>query len=404
MTCTSSALAAQQFRLFVLNAQRTWVKAVGALSEVSKAYAPSVKSLCTFIKPDFQVHTVKDYASGSSKTVLNRLRQRLTKRNHKETERKTRTPRSGPACNCPDCGKSFFSPYFLRLHLKNSGTKEACLHCGAVLLRGHKMREHLDSVHGETLLLCKQCPMLLGNEIRMQKHVEKAHSVGAPTCNDCGRWFPGKTSLEVHSQMHAVRTCRTCEKQFTNRSCYRAHRSKCEPDARPNAHQVPRNKRSNIRDPATFTCDYCGKSYLSRPQLKNHIVWIHMDVRPHQCQWCGKRFYTPSRLAEHTIVHTRERNFACDICGAKLVTKMAAIYHRRRHTGEKPYECEDCGEGFISSSRRSEHAKRRHGKGPKINCMQCPASFVRGHELKRHMEKSHRSQGQNLSNVVQVEG
>lgn len=253
------------------------------------------------------------------------------------------------------------------------------------------MKEHLSSVHNENAVLCKKCPTICPNEAQLKKHVKKAHKTGALTCADCGRTFPRKPSFEAHSQMHAVRTCRACEVQFTNRACYREHRSQCEPDAKPNAQTVPRNRRSNIRDPATFTCDHCGKTYNSRPQLKNHILWIHMDIRPHQCTWCGKRFYTPARLAEHTVVHTRIRNFECDICGAKLVSKMAAVYHRRRHTGERPYECVDCGEKFISASRRSEHAKRRHNKGYRLPCTICSANFVRKHELKKHMEKAHKA-------------
>ncbi|KAL0808296.1 hypothetical protein ABMA28_012789 [Loxostege sticticalis] len=390
-TCASAALAVQEFRMMTQNSQKLWSKAVDAIAEIPLSSAPSVKSLCAFIKPDtLSVHTVKDYSGGDTKTILNRLRNRLTKKKP-STGKKPRAPRSGPACTCPDCGKSFYSPYYLCLHFSNSGQKEACATCGAVVIRGKEMKEHLSKVHGETVISCKQCPLLFTNELRLEKHVKKAHKYGSLTCSDCGRTFPRKASFESHSQMHAVRTCRACGQQFTNRGCYREHRSKCEPDARPDSQSLPRNKRSNIRDPATFTCDYCGKTYHSRPQLKNHIIWIHMDIRPHQCQWCQKRFYTPARLAEHTVVHTRERNFECDICGAKLVSRMAAVYHKRRHTGEKPYHCEECGESFISASRRSEHAKRRHGKGQFVKCMHCSAAFVRGYELRKHMEKAHRS-------------
>lgn len=372
------------------NSQKTWLKAISAVSSIPSSSAPGVKSLCAFVKPDnMTLHVIKDYTGGDSKAILSRLKNRLT-RKKASPDKKPRTTRSGPTCECPDCGKPFYSPYYLCQHLNNSGQKEACATCGIVVIRGHAMKEHLAKVHGETVISCEQCPLLFTSELRLEKHVKKAHRPGSLTCADCGRTFPRLATFEAHAQMHAVRICRACGKQFTNRVCYREHRSKCEPDARPKTQSLPRNKRSNIRDPARFTCDYCGKTYLSRPQLKNHIIWIHMDVRPHQCQWCGKRFYTPARLAEHTVVHTRERNFECDICGAKLVSRMAMVYHKRRHTGEKPYTCEDCGEKFLSSSRRSEHAKRRHGKGPLVHCQQCPAIFARGHELKKHMEKAHR--------------
>lgn len=394
VACATTALAAQEFRLFVLNSQKTWHKALINLAILPLAVSPPMKSMCAFVKPsDLSIQTFRDYTQSNATILLNRLKNRISK---KPIERKPRGARSGPSCNCPDCGKTFLSPYFLNMHLKNSGHKEACQICGLVVARGKEMKDHLSSVHNETAFLCKQCPNLFLNEILLKKHTKKCHKAGALTCSDCGRSFPRQASFESHSQMHAVRTCRACGVQFTNRGCYREHRSQCEPNAKPNAQNYPRNRRSNIRDPAQFTCDHCGKTYNSRPQLKNHIIWIHMNIRPHQCQWCGKRFYTPARLAEHTVVHTRVRNFECDICGAKLVSKMAAVYHRRRHTGERPYECEDCGEKFISASRRSEHAKRRHNKGYRLPCTKCPASFVRKHELKKHMERSHRT----LDNII----
>ncbi|KAM3958673.1 uncharacterized protein ACR2FA_007312 [Aphomia sociella] len=384
ITCVNSAVEAQMFKLFVRNSQKIWQKALNSISDLPDAAHPMIKTLYGVIKPDtLTLHTIKDYAVCNTKNIAHRLN------NNRLNRKKPKSIRSGPPCDCPDCGKKFISPYYLSLHLLNSGQKEACLTCGSVLFRGQEMKDHLLCAHNTAAILCKHCPLMFSDEIQMKKHENEAHRLGALTCGDCGRFFTRKASFEAHSQMHTVRTCRKCGVQFSNRGCYREHRGQCEPDARPDIHMLPRSKRSNVRDPAYFTCDYCGKTYTSRPQLKNHIVWIHMDVRPHQCQWCGKRFYTSTRLAEHTIVHTRERKFECDICGVKLVSKMAVVYHRRRHTGEKPYTCEDCGEKFISSSRRSEHAKRRHGKGLKMQCKECPAKFGRTQQLNKHMEKVH---------------
>lgn len=381
-SCACAALAAQEFRLSVRNSHKMWLRTLNCISEIPTS-GTSCKSICAFFNvEEMTMQALKDYIGGEPKTVLDRLQK-------SKTRRKPRSDRSGPACQCPDCGKLFITPYFLNMHLINSGQKEACLLCGEVVLRGEGMRDHMVSVHKESALLCKQCPFVCKDQNELQTHVAKAHKTHALTCSDCGRIFSRRKTFEFHYQMHAVRTCRACGSQFTNRGCYRVHRSNCEPDAMPDLKKIPQNRRSNIRDPATFKCADCGKTYSSKPQLKNHINWIHMNIRPHQCKWCEKRFYTPSRLAEHTVVHTRARNFECDICGVKLVSKMAAVYHRRRHTGEKPYQCPDCGDSFISASRRSEHAKRRHNKGVKIQCQYCPSTFVRKHELKKHVLKAH---------------
>nr|XP_034838192.1 zinc finger protein 91-like [Maniola hyperantus] len=398
ITCTHVATTAYEFRAFASHSQKLWANCVTSIESLFPLKTP--KSFYAIIKDNLLVQSVNNF-EGSTKELVHHLSNRFKKK-PVTPERKPRHPRTGPSCDCTDCGKSFSSPYFLNVHLRNSGQKEACWLCGTMLIRGLQMKEHLSEMHKTAMCLCSECPLLFKSVLEVKQHQKKCHGPGKLTCTDCGRTFQRNASFEVHSQMHNVRTCRACGVQFTNRGCYREHRAKCEPDAKPDLKTIPRSRRSNIRDPATFTCDYCNKTYHSRPQLKNHILWIHMDIRPHQCQWCGKRFYTPARLAEHTVVHTRERNFECDICGAKLVSKMAAVYHRRRHTGEKPYECPDCGEKFISSSRRSEHAKRRHNKGSRLQCTLCVSSFVRSHELRKHMEKAHNPDTQNLLKVKKV--
>ncbi|XP_028037528.1 zinc finger protein 91-like [Bombyx mandarina] len=386
VSCASSALAVQEFRMFVQNSQKSWYKVINSLSSITAPVVPQVKSLCAFVSSnDLSVQITKNYTTGDPKALVNRFQSRISRKPPK----RLRVDRTGPDCACPDCGKTFSSPHFLNAHLMNSGQKEACLICGDVVLRRDPMLAHMKTVHKSTFYLCKECPLLFTTEADRVQHVAKHHKPGALTCSDCGRTFPRKESFDHHTQMHMVRTCRSCGCQFTNRGCYREHRSQCEPEAKPDVHGLPRTKRYNVRDPASFTCDYCNKTYSSRPQLKNHILWIHMDIRPHQCQWCGKRFYTPARLAEHSVVHTRVRNFECDICGAKLVSKMAAVYHKRRHTGERPYKCDDCGEGFISASRRTEHAKRRHNRGKRLQCPECPATFIRKCEVQKHRIKAH---------------
>lgn len=391
ISCTNGAVASYEFTFLVRKSQKLWSNCINSL-QVRPTVTSAHKSLYVVLKDNLLIKTVNNFG-GDAKDLFDHLTNTFVKRKV-ITERKPRHPRAGPPCSCTDCGKNFISPYYLNMHLRNSGQKDSCWLCGAMFTRGAEMKEHLTNIHKINMVQCTECPLLFKSELDRKLHVKKCHGPGALTCNDCGRTFQRKGSFEVHSQMHAVRTCRACGSQFSNRGCYREHRSKCEPNAKPDLKTIPRNRRSNVRDPATFTCDYCNKTYHSRSQLKNHILWIHMDIRPHQCQWCGKRFYTPARLAEHTVVHTRVRNFECDICGAKLVSKMAAVYHRRRHTGERPYECEDCGEKFISSSRRSEHAKRRHNKGSRLQCPECHASFVRKHELKKHIDKVHNPDNQ----------
>ncbi|VVD05964.1 unnamed protein product [Leptidea sinapis] len=382
--CSVAAISAYEFSNFVVKSDKLWNNAISSLTVVPVS-KPHSKSLCAILKDNLSLQLIKNF-DGNSRHLLNYLNP--IKKNATDTLRKNKASWNGISYSCEDCGKEFSSSYYLNMHLKNSGQKELCWICIKMVNRGQEMKDHLANIHKINMFLCKDCPILTKTESELKQHRKTCHISGVFTCSQCGRSFHRLNSFELHGQMHAVRTCRACGLQFTNRGCYREHRSKCEPDAKPDPRTLPKNKRSNIRDLATFICDYCSKIYHKRAQLQNHIKWIHMDVRPHQCQWCGKRFYTSARLAEHTVVHTRARNFSCDICGLRLVSKMAVVYHRRRHTGEKPYECKDCGERFISSSRRSEHARRKHD-GPKYQCTLCTSSFARSFDLRKHINKAH---------------
>lgn len=291
--------------------------------------------------------------------------------------------------HCPFCKKGFNHPTRLSNHLQFSPQNDVCLICGLVLNRGDELKLHIEAAHNTMMHECKKCSQLFFYPEELESHIKNYHQPGSLTCGDCGKQFNKSSTYEAHTQMHAVRICRVCGAQFNNRGCYRVHRARCEP--KPNLKNLPRYVRSNIRDQAIFTCDYCQKTYTSRPQLKNHIVWKHLDIRPHQCDVCQKKFHTLTRLTEHSVVHTRERKFTCEICGAKLVSKLAMVCHRRRHTGEKPYECESCGEKFISSSRLNEHAKRRHKTGAMFVCTVCQRPFVRRKELEKHELRSHKT-------------
>ena len=60
------------------------------------------------------------------------------------------------------------------------------------------------------------------------------------------------------------------------------------------------------------------------------------DAKKHQCEFCGKKFYSLKQLKNH----------------------------RPSHTGETPFPCDLCGEGFATTFKRREHRKKFHGGLP----------------------------------------
>lgn len=194
----TAVLAAHEFKNLVKNSHRIWHQALDAFSTIPDSCKTSVKSLCAFVvtdKDEISIRTINDYTGKHTKLNLMRFTDKLQnyvveKRDRDILVRKPRTPRTGPPCSCDDCGLHFSSPYHLNLHLKNSGHKEACRHCGVILIRGREVKEHLASVHNENTFLCPQCPLLFSTQILLKKHTSAAHKTGVLTCSDCGRTFP----------------------------------------------------------------------------------------------------------------------------------------------------------------------------------------------------------------------
>ncbi|KAI5093590.1 zinc finger protein 850 [Silurus meridionalis] len=108
-------------------------------------------------------------------------------------------------------------------------------------------------------------------------------------------------------------------------------------------------------------CQYCGKPFRNRGQMKRHMVVHQKDrPRPYCCDLCGKCYSYAQVLEVHRRTHTGERPYHCKYCGRRFNQKGHLKEHERIHTGEKPFGCPICGKRFIQSSQVRKHVKYHH--------------------------------------------
>lgn len=143
------------------------------------------------------------------------------------------------------------------------------------------------------------------------------------SCDICYMFFWRQRQLREHAATHSqdqAFLCQTCGKNFKSSSALQMHR---------------RSHIANEEKPK-FECNICNKTFGTKPNLmihkrihtgnlkennirfgalikKKHITFV--GVRDHTCDTCGKSFVQKGNLDNHMLTHVSNTPFTCDICG-----------------------------------------------------------------------------------------
>ena len=73
-----------------------------------------------------------------------------------------------------------------------------------------------------------------------------------------------------------------------------------------------------------FQCEFCGKSYLFKPNLKKHINNKHKGIK-YKCEHCDKTFKDKQELNLHRDNTHEGKKYKCSKCEKYRVSKIKSV-------------------------------------------------------------------------------
>lgn len=324
---------------------------------------------------------------------------------------------------CNVCNISFGEDRYFnahnKIHEERSVTCTTCsIECSsAYQLFMHKREKHNKYKTVQLKYVCNKCNKFFTNNWRWESHNEnECTKMANKCCKYCNTTFETYFKLTRHLRKHkwemindptvTIYRCVTCPKIFVDKELYRKHR--------------------NVHDPECwdkYKCTICNRPFRDKFRLQEHRMTIH-ENKPHECEFCGRRFLHLHNLTLHHKVHLghkcsycdtvfekgqdlikhieefhssepgaqkllssnlyTSKTYICKFCGKKLSAYQSLINHERIHTGEMPFSCSICHKSFRSYTSRWNHMQR-HQKGNFV-CEQCDKCFSYKQNLLKHIE------------------
>ncbi|KAJ6636060.1 Zinc finger protein [Pseudolycoriella hygida] len=234
----------------------------------------------------------------------------------------------------------------------------------------------------EDELKCFICDAKLSSKYNLHLHKRKHLDRVVYTCTICSALVVGTKNHSHHMYKHGLRKknrneekgrfeCDFCQKVFPHKSSLPAHFKQ-----HLNKERVP--------------CPQCTLTFASKGNLTQHIKQIHLNIRKHICELCGKAFGHPHNLKSHMVKHSGEKPYQCPICFKRFGYYSRMKTHAWIHSGLKPYKCDQCDKAYNDSTDLRRHKRIHGGVEKKFECELCKIKFYEHKYLRAHRASAHK--------------
>ncbi|XP_075149740.1 zinc finger protein 30C [Haematobia irritans] len=297
--------------------------------------------------------------------------QRKSKITGQELRARLKLKKRDKSYQCPHCIKLYYMRKPFERHMREDHNKTdeeikellrpvlddvptddvfKCHICDKIYLMEKRLKDHIPK-HGPDGSLIHKCPcyclQYFATREEAQLHAQQAHK-DLLWCAICEKFMTGSDALKTHrARLHGSKevqfkrnlVCDKCGKKFMGRTQLMDHvRSDCG--------RVP-----------IYQCQVCGKCLTTAGILKTHML-LHQDERPYECDTCGKTFKIKAQYKTHTkFAHSDEKRFKCHLCPKAYPYRESLLTHMSVHTGIKRFLCNGCGKRFTCVSNLQAHRK-----------------------------------------------
>ncbi|KAI5730084.1 hypothetical protein M8J76_009830 [Diaphorina citri] len=179
----------------------------------------------------------------------------------------------------------------------------------------------------------------------------------------------------LHPSLQETSNCFVCEHCptiFVTESALSAHLLKDHKSTLTYTAQLPLTVRRNGK------CDFCSSEFEDDQKLKEHIEQVHKDLQT--CIQCNRKFSNKYNLKRHVAV-THDARYVCSECN-EIFSKKADLTKHRLHAHAHTMKESGLSHSFTTPT--------------DYQCHICERYLSSKYHLRRHMDKIHNSQSNNV--------